>query len=507
MAQTRILVLRTLVLFAAVFGAERLGAQVPDGTVLYQWVQVVTASVNDPSESFSPQMLVRAVVANAGGGNVCPSYSVGGTDRGAMHFRGNNADPKDFKVGVCEAVVAAGSSSVAVAGKGFGFFPVDTKGLGDRIYVLGDTGCRDNDDNPCSGPENPEDWGFPQVAQTVAAQGDPTLFLHMGDLLYRRLPTGSGCKVGKICDTWANWEADFFAPAAPLFAKAPWLIARGNHEICSSTEGGNGWFLLLDPHSRCLGSTQGTPACGDGPTPMCCSDDATPCDTNHRKHPIPYAADVGFDAGEHSLRILMLDSSGASDTDTSTDTKFVDRFQTINEDLAPGAAINWLVTHIPLSGVKSVDCSDPEKKIAVVAQELLAADSVEPLAANVGLVVAGHRHIFQTANVSESQGHHPAQLVVGNGGVNLSMGSSFGSGQDHCAYRGVSKKGQVYAGSVLTGWLYRRHGYMVLTPEEVFPPLFNWNGTLFDASGAKILECRVTASAVDETSNVSCRTP
>ena len=44
-------------------------------------------------------------------------------------------------------------------------------------------------------------------------------------------------------DTMQGWFADFFWPARPLLAAAPWLQARGNHEICSRA--GHGWHLLM----------------------------------------------------------------------------------------------------------------------------------------------------------------------------------------------------------------------------------------------------------------------
>src|ERR1700745_1147235 len=43
-----------------------------------------------------------------------------------------------------------------------------------------------------------------------------------------------------------TWQADFFAPAAPLLSAAPWVLVRGNHELCG--RGGEGWRRLLDPH-------------------------------------------------------------------------------------------------------------------------------------------------------------------------------------------------------------------------------------------------------------------
>ena len=45
-------------------------------------------------------------------------------------------------------------------------------------------------------------------------------------------------------DNWAVWQNDFFDPAAPLLAAAPWVLVRGNHELCR--RGGHGWFRFLD---------------------------------------------------------------------------------------------------------------------------------------------------------------------------------------------------------------------------------------------------------------------
>src|SRR5580693_3599603 len=43
---------------------------------------------------------------------------------------------------------------------------------------------------------------------------------------------------------WDSWNADFFEPAVPLLAAAPWIMVRGNHEDCSRA--GEGWFRFMD---------------------------------------------------------------------------------------------------------------------------------------------------------------------------------------------------------------------------------------------------------------------
>ncbi len=42
--------------------------------------------------------------------------------------------------------------------------------------------------------------------------------------------------------------ADFFTPTAPLLAAAPWVMVRGNHEVCNRA--GQGWYRYLDRPRR-----------------------------------------------------------------------------------------------------------------------------------------------------------------------------------------------------------------------------------------------------------------
>ena len=63
-----------------------------------------------------------------------------------------------------------------------------------------------------------------------------------------------GCAGSPYGDNWAVWQKDFFNPAAPLLAAAPWVLVRGNHELCD--RGGHGWFRLLDPHPTPIDCTR-----------------------------------------------------------------------------------------------------------------------------------------------------------------------------------------------------------------------------------------------------------
>ncbi len=49
-------------------------------------------------------------------------------------------------------------------------------------------------------------------------------------------------------DAWEAWWLDFFQPAGDLLTAAPWVFARGNHELCSHA--GPGWFYFLDASSE-----------------------------------------------------------------------------------------------------------------------------------------------------------------------------------------------------------------------------------------------------------------
>jgi hypothetical protein len=96
---------------------------------------------------------------------------------------------------------------------------------------------------------DPEAWTFAEVARAAAA-AHPDLVLHVGDYHYREnaCPEGhAGCAGSPWAYGWDAWDADFFTPAAPLLAAAPWVMVRGNHEECARA--GQGWWLLLDPHA------------------------------------------------------------------------------------------------------------------------------------------------------------------------------------------------------------------------------------------------------------------
>src|SRR5581483_4696378 len=126
-----------------------------------------------------------------------------------------------------------------------------------RIVVIGDTGCR-LARFAVQDCDNPRAWPFAAIARAAALKR-PDLVIHVGDYYYRETACPAdraGCAGSPFGDNWPSWRADFLDPAAPLLAAAPWVMVRGNHELCA--RGGQGWFRLLDPdpgRADCVDST------------------------------------------------------------------------------------------------------------------------------------------------------------------------------------------------------------------------------------------------------------
>ena len=189
-----------------------------------RWIQLGTGGAAE----------VRAVVEAPGG--ACPSFRLAGG--GDLSLTPRAAADGSFAL-MCSAPFARGASVVGLP----------TVNLHpQRIVVLGDTGCRLKD-RTIQNCNNPRDWPFPSVA-AAAARLKPDLVIHMGDYEYRESPCPAGnrgCAGTPYGDNWATWKADFFAPAAPLMAAAPWIFVRGNHETCDRS--GPGYLRLIGPLS------------------------------------------------------------------------------------------------------------------------------------------------------------------------------------------------------------------------------------------------------------------
>jgi Calcineurin-like phosphoesterase len=261
----------------------------PGNQVESAWVEI--AGPNGGTNGFTGNVAIaRAVTAyapaaDAANTNPCPNITINGGTPVQMNLRAAattslaarsvNTPPNKpslFPVSSCEYVLPANATSAVVAGQSL---PLP-KANPTKIVVIGDTGCRVqngngtqscNDPNP-AGTDTP--YPFAAIAAAAAAQ-NPDLVLHVGDYAYRDNPCPAG--LGFNCGGspwgfgWDTWEADLFAPGAPLLAAAPWVMTRGNHEQCNRA--GQGWYRFLDTgsfdttdHHTCDNAADDTTAAG-----------------------------------------------------------------------------------------------------------------------------------------------------------------------------------------------------------------------------------------------------
>ena len=273
---------------------------------------IVTAIFAASGQAAAPQpwvevgndgmLSVRAVVAT---GTPCPRVTADGRN---IPVKKRLGPDERFPLELCDAHAPAASAKIAVGGKAVPTLPATVR----RIVVLGDTGCR------IEGPEvqdcqDPKSWPFHTVSERAAAR-HPDLVIHVGDYLYRLspCPAGNTACAGPSGDNWPTWQADFFGPAAPLLDAAPWVMVRGNHEICR--RGGEGWRHLIDPH----------------PGELACSD-----------FEAPYRVSAG------GLTLLVFDSANADDFKAEPDKVplYAGQLRTL---LAAAPPHSWLLTHRPV---------------------------------------------------------------------------------------------------------------------------------------------------------------
>jgi len=368
----------------------------------------------------------------------CPKAVVDGKPL-AMQTRA--APSPDFPVTACSLLLPPDARHARI-GRHVLVLP---KPMVNRIVLFGDTGCRLKGhaiqlcDNPSG---HRRDWPFAEVAQLAAAHR-PDLVVHVGDYYYRESPcppSRSGCKGSPWGDNWTTWDADFFAPAAPLLAAAPWVMVRGNHESCS--RGWQGWFRLLDA----------------GPAPL-------PCPAVSA----PYAVSLG------GLNLYVLDSADAEDKLSPPDA--VEQFAAQLDALAGPLATEpgWIVTHRPIWGLAPVVRLGP---IGPLETSLNATEEVavhgHDLSA-VQMVVSGHVHHFASFAFGQQR---PAQLIVGTGG-------DIGERGDTPAFRSGSA---VIDGMTARDFAFERYGFLVLDRQKD-----GWAGGFYNLDDRLIARCRLAS--------------
>lgn len=416
-------VLRAGLGLAAILGA---GAAGPAGAApLAAWVQLTSAG---------------AEVRVASPTGPCPVARVDGR---ATPLAQRAAASGDFPA-VCSAPLPAGARTVEVEGRALAGPAARVR----RIVVFGDSGCRIKglDVQACN---DPAAWPFAEVSRRAAARR-PDLVIHVGDYYYRE----GGCPVGDLrCarspagDRWSAWAADFFDPAAPLLAAAPWLFVRGNHESCG--RGGEGWFRLLDAAAA-----------------------YTPCPARAE----PWSADIG------GLRLEVLDSATIPDRERTPGA--ADRFgrEVAALTSAGGRTPAWIVVHRPVWGLAPVVRLGPFGPLDVSLNLNEQAGVRHADLGGVDLILSGHIHDF--ASLGFDGGGRPAQLIVGTGGdVGLPTDTPK-----------VTTRPVVVDGLAGARTEFDRFGYLVL--DRVGEDGEAWTGVFYDQDDRPVVTCRLDGRAL-----------
>jgi hypothetical protein len=308
-----------------------------------------------------------------------------------------------------------------------------------RIVVFGDTGCRvkGKELQDCS-----KDWPFPKIA-AKAAKFKPDLVIHVGDYLSREsaCPAGSaGCAGTPYGDNWPTWDADFFTPAKPLLAAAPWVFVRGNHEDCERA--GPGWLRLLGP-----------------------SDTGAPC----AAHLAPYSVPLG------TANLVVMDDADAPDTSVASATVPVYRSEIAS--LASAPSPSWLLLHRPIWGAVTGPLGLPVGGN----QTMIAAVGTSGIPSPVELMLAGHIHTFEAINYGTKD--RVPQLIAGFGGDTLDHTPSILKGTVFQGKSGVVVKD----GLSLPG-----HGFLLMTKDAD-----GWTIDVHDAGGKIERTCLFRSGRVD----------
>jgi predicted phosphodiesterase len=361
--------------------------------IFAQWVQL------GPDASAS----VRAITDEA-----CPSVTFDGVAtpmqvRAEPDAKMANVPSSRFPVRSCEADIPAGAKSAAIGAKPLPLPRPDPQ----RILVFGDTGCR---------------------------LKKPDLVIHVGDYHYREdpCPEGhTGCAGTPYGYGWDVWNLDFFAPAAPLLAAAPWAMVRGNHEDCERA--GEGWFRFLDRAPM-------TSAC-----------------RNLTGIFVSRLGDFG---------IVNVDGAFAVDPKKDPDSLVALLRQQLAEIAGKIPRDAWLVTHRPLDAMRGDGArlvTDNQIEESALGQDM---------PRSIHMLVSGHVHFFQA---NDFGGEHAPQIVVGMGGDSLEP-------KPQANLAGASINGN----RVVSSATYSGYGYMIWDRQGGI-----WAGTLFDSEGGRVGSCRL----------------
>jgi hypothetical protein len=305
--------------------------------------------------------------------------------------------PAAYPVTVCEATLPKGRTAM-VGGHRLPLPVAEPK----RIVVIGDTGCRiKTSDKAAQACNDIHEYPFSRIAASAAAF-KPDLVIHVGDYLYRESPCpagNAGCAGSVFGYGWDSWNADFFAPGAPLLAAAPWAAARGNHESCNRA--GQGWWRMMEPRALLPGRD--------------CIKDA---DDGVGDYDDPIGIPIGDGA-----QLILLDSSNVTaqpiDPASHMGVEYRDTYAKFAA-LAAKADYSIMVEHHPIlapgahfkgKGADQEVVLNPGNEGM---QSIFGAGNPWYVPTNVKLLLAGHIHVFEQISYSTN---HPSQFVTGFSGT------------------------------------------------------------------------------------------
>jgi hypothetical protein len=391
--------------------------------------RVITAAATCPTITLnggSPQAMAQRVASGT-----IPVRPTSSTTLGAAFSK-----PSIFPVQTCELVLPSGTTSAvvnaALEGGAEGITLPLPKQNAQTIVVIADTGCRLQNGVPastaqwqdCNVPSASSDTNAYTFAATAAAAAalHPDLVIHIGDYDYRDNecpPDMAGCAGSPWGYGWDTWQADFFSPAKPLLAAAPWVVNRGNHEQC--TRSGQGWYRFLDtngydyvPNKDC--NTEGTAADGGGFT-----------NDNVGAYNTPYAVKVRDDT-----QFIVFDSNNVAKSAIAPTGANAFMYSQYEEEILQTAQLVqqgdvfniWTNHHAILGFSNGPPLAAPGIALLSV-MEALYPDTIFPPGINMAL--HGHTHLFEAidyASTSTDGGvpnKYPSTFVSGNAGTQLDL--------------------------------------------------------------------------------------
>jgi Calcineurin-like phosphoesterase len=357
-------------------------------------------------------------------------------DGGSAPMRLRAGTAPGFDEVVCDAALPAHAQHVRLGEMHLPSPPAAPR----TIVVLGDTGCRMSayEQQNCG---DIADWPFPKIAHTIA-KVHADLLVHVGDYYYREtncVASMTGC-VNRWGDTSLSWNADWFWPGKPLFASAPLVMIRGNHEDCE--RGGPAWFRYLDG-----------------------GDTVTPCTAGSVDGTLPWA--VSFPG----LRIVVNDSA-ADPSDSKPDPAriaFYEASYRKAQALAGGASADaWFVTHRPPYANTN---------------ETQALLHLNWTLAPFGAVLAGHVHDFEAINLTG----YPSIVVNGESGDDL---DDAGSTAKYIQLQTNDGK-PVYTFATPAPYATKQFGFAVYTKTAA-----GWKISLRDVDGIERRACLLAKGGV-----------